>query len=214
MKASKRTGRPRAPAMDRLTANTYVGTREVVDALIKDSSWHPPAWRPVRAAAARALGLREAEGHIWMTAEEFGRWLETYTPGKRGEPLRQVGIARSRRAAILDERMPIKAIEALAIAHYRAGLPVPCELAPEAFEAWFTPRFGYAAAVANVLGVNGRLITEQMRGFAVTSAGRAQRLPDITLVRALDWVWRVGPISPYGATPPGAAYPGQLEGGR
>lgn len=204
---TKRSGRPRAPAIQRITEGLYVGSKEVIEEIVTESA-HVPAWRPVRAAAVRALAVKESV-QPWMWPAEFWHWAGGLRRGERGVFQSETGIAPARRKAIMHGA-PISPSEALAIAHYRAGLPVPIELESAAFETWFMPRFGAARPVARVLCVNPETLTDQMRGYALTSGGRALRKPDITLVRALDWVWRVGPFSPYGDRL-GEAFPGQLK---
>jgi hypothetical protein len=91
-----------------------------------------------------------------------------------------------------------------------AGLPLPCPIdSGEAFSEWFAPRFGTAGPVSRALELNPKFIPERLNGYVVRDGAREARSPGSTLLRALDWVWRVGPYSPYGQRLPSAAFPGQ-----
>lgn len=209
---SKRARRSRPAAAKALVAGTYEGTQEVVEAVVAASN-RTPAWRAVRAAAVMALAVENtpAAQHEHMRTDEFRTWVEAFTAqgGRMSDIAAEIGMAATRRLSILGGAR-IEKSEALACAHWAAGLPLPIDLKPEAFAEWFMPRFGGARAVARALGVRETTISDQMRGYEVTSAGRAERLPNVRVVRALDWCWRVGPFSPYGARLPAPAFPGQI----
>lgn len=208
---TKRLGRPRLPAIRTVVAGAFEGTQEIVEAVVKEST-HLPAWRPVRAAAALALaGEQHRAVNPWMTTAEFADWVAGFRKNDRGLIQTAVGIAPSRRKSILDGA-PISRTEALAIAHYRAGLPLPLPVGDvAAFGAWVVPRFGPVRALSRTLGLSEDYINDRLNGFDITHSARVIRTPEVSLIRAMDWVWRVGPISPYGRRLPGAAFPGQLQ---
>lgn len=207
----KPRGRPRAPAIEKVCADTYEGTREIVLALVKEST-NVPAWRPVRAAALMALGI--GENSVWMTTEEFAAWIEKNFPmrqrGATGRMMDAVGFGKARRASLLaGER--VRKVEALAMAHYGAGLPLPCPVGDvDAFSTWATEKFGAVRVVNAALELSESYVTDRMRGYDI-NGGRVPREPDALLIRALDWVWRMGAFSPYGQRPGAHPFPQQTE---
>lgn len=208
MTSSKRTRRARTPAITNVVAGTYEGTREIVEAVVKEST-HVASWRPVRAVAVMAMAGEVVERHEWMATAEFTDWFNDFRRNRRTLVQEQIGMATSRRGAILDGARITK-VEALAIAHYRAGLQPPVLPGDtEGFRTWFDAWFGGPMVMNKVLELSRTYINERLSGYAVTSNGRAARLPDVGLIRALDWVLRVGPFSPYGRRLPGTAFPGQ-----
>lgn len=205
--------RARGPKIKAICDGTFTGTQPLIEALVENST-HAPAWRPVRAAAALGLAAQDPPaGHVWMTPAEFAAFIERHFPvrsNRAGRLQSELGIARSRRHAILEDGAPVGKAEALACAHYALGLPLPIPPGDTtAFAGWIEPRFGLVSALTAALDVAPRYITSRLKGYEVTSRGRRERLPDAGLIRALDWVWRVGPISPYGRRLPAAAFPGQ-----
>lgn len=211
----KRTGRPRAPAIDRISSGTLEGTRHIIEAVVKESGTNA-AWRPVRAAAIMAMaGKQVGKDHVWMRTDEFVTWLDLYRRGRHGprvKLLEQDTGVEPRRSRALVKGAKVTKVEALAFAHVAAGLPPPIPAGqPEVFAAWLYPRFGSAETAADVLDVKPVRLTNQLRGYAIEKGARYERLPKIAVIRALDWCLRVGPFSPWGDRLPLPAYPGQLE---
>jgi hypothetical protein len=214
---TKRIGRPRSPAIDAVTGHTALGTREIVEAIVKESG-AIPAWRPVRASAVLAMAAAAApKDHVWMTCEEFAAFADRFFPLQKAgggvKPLaKHIGVAMKRRRAIIAGE-PVRKIEALACAHYAAGLPLP--IAPgdvRAFHEWFHGVFGAARAVGIALGISHGYIPERLAGYELAGGARRARSPDEQLIRALDWMRRMGAVSPYGDRLGVPAWPGQAEG--
>lgn len=211
----RKVGRPRLPAIEHICSNTYLGTNELVEALVAESTNSMKAWRPVRAATVAALSVERSRGtRTWMTQAEFGAWAQQHFPtGRKTAGLTMevaVGITKKRRKSIL-EGSEVTPTEALAMAHFstlgwaRPIMPGNAEV----FSAWYTPKFGAALPAAMVLEIKDATISDRLRGYALKRGARHERLPEIGLIRALDWLYRVGPFCPYGERPPGAAFPGQ-----
>lgn len=208
----KPRGRPRTPAIEVICAETYEGTREIVDAVVKESM-HIPSWRPVRAAALMALGMGEVQ--VWMTTEEFTTWLERNFPlRKRSATIglaEAIGIGVRRRATLLAGGAVWK-IEALAMAHYAAGLPLPVPVGDvDAFSTWVMQKFGAVRAVTAALDLGPTYVSDRMRGYDINNGGRLVREPEVDIIRALDWVWRMGAFSPYGQRAGAHPFPQQED---
>lgn len=184
----------RGPLIRRACAKTWPGTADVVAAVVAESVNHR-AWQPVRAAA---LMVTEAnpDGHVWMTAAEFEACSRPY---RMAEVAAQTGVTQWRRRAILAGD-PVRKVEALAFAHWTAGLPLPVPAGEvEAFAAWVERCFGLTAPVTRALGLRDRdHILDRVRGYTMRSGRRSPRQPEAGLIRAMDWCHRIGPISPYG----------------
>lgn len=215
MTPTRRTGRPRGPAIRNVVAGTYAGTEEIVTALVREST-HLEAWRPVRAAAMAALIGEEVNAvHLWMTTAEFSAWLDVHFPprkkGAKDGLMRELGMTTRRRAAILGGA-PITKVEALACAHYATGraMPVPPR-DTEAFSGWVEAQFGATKAICKTLNLGKDYIADRVRGYDSTAHGRMERLPEPDLIRAMDWCLHVGPFSPYGPRIPARAFPSQKE---
>lgn len=212
MSVPKRTGRPRGPAIKNVVAGSYAGTQEIVERVVKESVG-PVSWRPVRAAAAMALALEGAGAHhCWMTQAEFEAWYLRFASGKRAhvrEVEALVGIGHPRMKRLIAGEAVTKT-EALAMAHYAifgARLPIEAHHAPT-FAAWYEAHFAATRTPADTLCVAKAYISDRMRGYGIDHGQRVAREPGVALIRALDWMLRVGPCSPYGVRL-GAAYPGQ-----
>lgn len=209
---SSRPNRARAVILREMAAGLYPDASGLIDTIVSESRG-PTAWRPARAAALRIQA--EAEGRVWMTVEEFELWITTQTlltrKLKRAEkPMEAVGLSPYLKITLLRGKRPVAKTEALAMAHYAAGRPLPCPVGDsEAFDAWFTPRFGAVDAVASWLGLRGEYISDRRRGYDIALGERKERLPDATLLRALDWVWTYGPWCPYGEQVTPAIFPNQ-----
>lgn len=205
-----RRGAPRSTTIAAAAAGCFIGTGEIMRALATESSG-TPAWRPVRAAAILAMAGEAAKDHVWMTREEFVAFEAVhFPPGKRvkASMIDEIGIGRGRRYRILSEGAPITKIEALAMAHYATirTLPIPAN-DPPAFAAWMDANFGSVFPVTETLQLNSKYVYNRARGHEVRGAGRLERLPEAALIRALDWIRRVGPYSPYGDPLPAAPFP-------
>lgn len=195
-------------------ASAYPGTPDLVDAIVSDSKGLP-MWRPVRAATIRAVAQVDAASDmVWMFQEEFVDWMESMRVQARRAAGEAVGIPRGRRRGIIERGERITPPEALAIAHYRAGLKLPAGLEaldPDAFEAWFTPRFGSVMHIHKAISMSRNRLTDAMRGYTIEKGHRIPRTPNVQAIRALDWVWRIGPYSPYGERPHVPLFPGQED---
>lgn len=188
---------PYAQQIERLTKDSWRGTAAMIERIIAESS-HVARWTPCRAAVLSLTCRRD----VWMTPAQFGDYLlaQDFLAKKKGtpKPVDALGL----KAVKLDYLRGVRAVSklhALAMAHFAAGLPLPIEAEnTEAFGAWFAQRFGQAAPVTAFLDVSQSYITDRLRGYDITTKGRAERLPSAALLRALDWVLRFGPFSPYG----------------
>lgn len=183
------------------------GTREILDAVLSESNPSPAhgnGWRPVRAAAVKAMRYTEAPPAVHMTTEEFTAWLERHSMtgrGSRANLQEQVAISKERKLFIL-EGARIKKVEALAMAHFALGLrpPVPAGNAGM-FKRFVTENFGRPVGLTKVLEVEANSIRQKMEGFRLVRGVAMPRPTDIGLIRAIDWVRRFGPYSPYGDQP-------------
>ena len=167
------------------------------------------SWRPAR--AGMLVGIQEGPA-VWMTVAEFEAWRARFK--LRGAKLFEVtSIGRHRLASIRERGEPISRVEALACAHYALGLDQPVASGDvEAFAAWAAPRFGAFEALGAWLQVRGDWITDRMRGYDLRGGKRIERTPEGSLIRAMDYVWRVGPSCPYGDRPAARYWPNQDEG--
>lgn len=196
----------RAEKVADLTKDLWDGTADLVTKVL-DSSRPPSGWRVPRAALAAA-----AVDRIWMTPEQFKDWLlaQEFLAKKRKDPVKPV-LALEIKAQKMDYlrgKRPISKMHALAMAHYAAGLPMPIE--PEdtvAFDHWFTENFGITTGAGEFLDVGQSYIGDRVRGYDITRKGRAERLAGPALIRALDWILRMGPFCPYGAPEPIRPWP-------
>lgn len=212
----KRSHHSRRPAINRIVAGTFEGTDALVARVVKDSAANMPSWRAARAGVAMAIADAASKDHVWMTTAEFAAWFSRFVaPPRPGARLRVsmeevVGIATHRRRAIMDGAR-IRKWEALAMAHYAIHgdvLPIaPGD--PAAFNAWVTGNFGFVEAIARAVEVEARYISSRMAGYRMVDGQRFARTPEQPIIRALDWVLRVGPYSPYGHRLPAQAFPGQ-----
>lgn len=198
-------------ALARVSLTTYPGTHDLAESLVNDSM-REQAWRPVRAMAIRARETRAANsGLTWMTTEEFNAWMDTFTRYRRQGACTNVGITAGRRRAIMGGEK-ITPAEALAVAHFRAGLPLPCDLEAADFKAWFMPRFAGLTAICETLAIKPKTLASYLHGYSIDHGQRIARKPARAVVRALDWVWKVGPFSPYGERPGAPLFPSQPGG--
>ncbi len=196
------------------TKGTWAGTDQLVDDLIDDSK-HVFGWRASRAAL---LAGRNIQDRVWMTTDQFNDWraIAKKAAKLRGDPaprapeLEAIGVNYDQ-AARLAKGMAVRSTIALACAHYLAGfqLPIPAD-DPEAFAAWFEPRFGGADQVNRWLQLTPGWISARLQGFETVKGERSERTPPAHLIRALDWIITVGPVCPYGEIPPVEIYPGQM----
>lgn len=137
----------------------------------------------------------------WMTAAQFSEWSERHFPARRriGDAMEQaVGLSKQAARRRREGDVKVSKQEALACAHYAMGFPMPAPAGDvEAFSRWFAARFVTAYSVNAWLELGGGAITHCLRGFVLRDGSRFEALPDATLIRALDWVWRVGPVVPW-----------------
>jgi len=211
-------GAARLADLRSLCAGTWEGTEEVTARLVRESM-HNGSWRPIRAAAL--LTAHDAErDRVWMTAEEFRVWLDRQrklaTRLKLAHPLEDLEMSRNRAkdlqtdAAQKRRGTRVSKVEALACAHLALGLPKPLENGDtDAFYAYFMARFGVVGRVAEFLHINPENFTDRLRGWSIVRGERVARPVEGYFIRALDWLWSVGPLCPYGVRPPVALWPSQ-----
>lgn len=197
-------GGPKHPKQNiaKAALGCVAGTEPLLRA-VRDASMPPDTWRPARAAVQHAMA--DSGDRIWMTGEEFATWLREqailHIKRKREgpNPTHAVGIADSRKRKLVHfEDTPTK-LEALACAHYAFRFEPPMQ--PEdqsAFSAWFGEHFGLSNAVAAWLQIAPRYLQNAIEGVRMAAGQRVATRPTITLIRALDWTRRMGPICPYG----------------
>lgn len=188
----------------------WEGTADLVEAVAAESRY-AHGWRPLRAALVRAVAdLESGGGQVWDGAR-FTAW----------EAEAKL-IAKARGDGKLSERLGLSPLQwrkarkdgldkarALACLHYSLGLPMPIPAEDtRAFDEWYRPRFGGVDRVADWLGVSKDWLGDRLRGYELVGAKRSDRLPPAWLIRALDWLFTVGPITPF-ETPFAPYWPGQ-----
>jgi hypothetical protein len=159
-------------------------------------------WR--RDLALTAMG--DPAERIWMTREQFEAWWARCNAGPRKLRLdaSEVGISREMARARIEGRQRVRKIEALAIAHHALGFPMPIEAGSvRAFNDWFMPRFVTREPLNDWLDLGPGTLGLYLQGYTIKQGKRWDRIPDACMIRAVDWVYRVGPVCPW--TPPGVA---------
>lgn len=218
MTTNAQRARPRIEAVAVVTEAAWPGSETLVQGILAESVG-ALAWRPHRAAV-----IAGTESRCWMTPAEFGTWIteQTWAWRRRAKdgppeprPLPAVGInathsSSNRKLHLLRGTRAVSKIEALAMAHYAHRFPLPFDVGDvAAFADWFPPRFALAGGIAEWLEYRAVDLTDRLRGFDVRDGQRWARAPEAGLIRALDWVWRVGPFCPYGEPQGRAVWPGQ-----
>lgn len=190
------------PKLSRLALNTQPGTDRLLQAVV-DESKGMPTWRPLRAVMDAELADRA--GRIWMTTDQFETWRreQEILRRRRKDPINAldaVGIGKTRRRTLLHGRDTATRCEALACAHYAGRMEVPIDLeSHEAFADLIETYFGGVKRVSAWLGVDHNHMANQMRGFRLNNRKERVATPlDVTIVRGLDWIVRVGAFCPYG----------------
>lgn len=217
MNAIPTKGRPsktREAAAADLAKGTWEGTEALVLTLANEST-HARGFRPLRAAVLAAIrDIKPVSGEepIYMTATEFTAWRVTAKAvalaREDGNYLDRIDISDFQARKYAREGAP--KIIALACAHYLLGLPLPIQPDdPRAFEEWFRPRFGGTERVAEWMQVSAAWLGNRMNGFEILKGQRIERVPSVSLIRALDWLSIVGPVCPYGEKTPLVLWPGQ-----
>ena len=126
------------------------------------------------------------------------------------KPYEAIGLSGTQFRRRLKGAKRITKSEALACSHYLLGWATPVPAGDSAaFADWFYPRFGGTECIGEWLEVRPRALCDRLRGFEVRDGQRIKRGPETSLVRALDWVWRIGPACPYGAVKRAPAWPDQ-----
>ncbi|AKU43505.1 hypothetical protein CPT_Sansa101 [Caulobacter phage Sansa] len=207
------------PALESLCHGTWSGTDALVASLVLESRG-APAWRPVRAAVVAATS--DVENRIWMTPEEFADWVQGAKALAmrlgRGttHPYQDLQIAPLRVKKLKNpklmaaEGLIIKKGEALACAHYLMNFPKPVDNGDvEGFADWFDRRLKSVNLIAPYLNMGADTLGSRLRGYDVVRDQRVERKPEGWLIRALDWIDRMGPICPYGPRPAPPIFPGQ-----
>lgn len=207
----------RANAVALATAGCYAGTTALVQGIVDESKF-VSAWRPLRAGAI--LAAAHAAPRVWMTRDQFADWItvQSFAARRRGDPVKPAeatGISSHQRLSILRGVRAVEKTEALACAHYAMQLAMPVPAGDvEGFADWCGRTFGAVNEVTKWLDLPGNYITDRMRGFDVRKGVRHEVAPGAGLIRALDWVARVGPICPYGDLPEVETFPPHAgEGG-
>lgn len=153
-------------------------------------------WTPQADAFWRLSNAPDA----WMAPEQFAAIWATHFHRAIARPsgAQAVGIGKEVADRIMSGERPIKKVEALAVAHFLLGLPAP----GGCFADWFTARFGLAGPE-----VSAWLELPARRGVGRPVPGMnleaclAGDPPNVALVRALDWLYRAGPLTPFEARP-------------
>lgn len=201
--------RSRQEAAAEIAKGAWQGTAEIVEAIAAERRYQF-GWRPLSAAIVCAVRDLEAKP-VW-SGEAFRAWeaeakllCKARGDGKLGERMGLTKLQlRHCRADGADK--PI----ALACAHYTLGLPMPVPAEDvRAFDDWFRPRFGGVERPSEWLGVGNEWLAVRLRGYQLIGGERVPRAPAAWLIRALDWMFTVGPITPYGEKPPAPYWPGQ-----
>ena len=106
-----------------------------------------------------------------------------------------MGLSRSGFSRYARGAAPVPKIMALAAAHYALQLPAPAvDSSHVAFAAWFFDRFpsDRIAQLAEHLDCTEETIRKALRGYTLVKGERAPRSPTPQLLRALDWIYRLG----------------------
>ena len=153
-------------------------------------------WNPDVDAAARAL----EPPREWMSQEDFADvWRRYFHRARTAPGVEIIGINAPVAKRIITGERPIRKVEALSVYHFLMGWrPPPLVDEPESFRIWFEGVFGDAQnPVGDWLELSSQArILDYMRGHTVIMGRTFDRRPGVALVRALDWVRRVGPIVP------------------
>lgn len=194
------------------TDGCWPGTKEAVSALVLESR-REGAWKPARAGLLHAVApivsvhMRPAEFFLWRKqSTRLAKML-----ARTETPREDLGISPGRYADLGSEnrtkvrRLVITKVEALACAHYLLGLDKPCT--PAELSAWFWPRFGQVAPIAAWLDEEQTGFSARINGHQVRDGVRHDVVASGALIRALDWVHRIGPFNPYGDRPDPVLWP-------
>lgn len=184
------------------TDGCWEGTPDLVAAVVGESMGFQ-AWKPARASVLHTITKQD----VHMTVSEFALWRKLAKGTARilklpDHPRVALGFSESRynylgnakRSA--EKNAVIKKIEAMACAHYLIGEELP--FTTETLAAWYWPRFGQLASVADALEITPSWLAENVNGYAIENGERITVTPDPVLMRALAWTWRNGSASPYG----------------
>lgn len=204
----------RQAAVKKAAEGCWEGTDKLIAVLVEESR-HKGAWRASRAAVLRSLDPFDG---VHMTPAEFSTWRKqaralAKITGRDETPVQDLGMHPKRFAELgsqerfRNRNMRVSRDEAMACAHYLTGLPKPCTV--EELPAWFWPRFGSFATVAPFLSLDARTVAARINGYMIVNDERRIVTPDGSFLRALDWLWRFGPVHPYGERHSVPLWPGQ-----
>ncbi|MBU0801377.1 MAG: hypothetical protein KKA05_10320 [Alphaproteobacteria bacterium] len=203
--APRTSAEQRERSIQRLVAGTTPNTRPLLEALLAESTY-PANWKPLR--AAMEIMVVEDHGRVWMSPEQLTTWKAEAKAlcRARGLPTTRIHDHIGMSAAMLKVRcagsVPVTKLESLACAHFAFGLDLPIAAGDaRAFADWFRPLFGGTTQVSRWLGIDHDMIDARMAGFAIRGGKRFERSPEIGMIRALDWLIRIGPITPYSPVP-------------
>lgn len=195
----------------RLALGSIPGTESLLLAVRRQSAG-VDSWRPLRSALQHATA--DSSPRVWMTTDEFNRWFKEqavlHIKRKREGPNPTEALnmnPRRKRQLIHGEDTPSK-IEALACAHYAMRFDLPAEAQDDrAFDAWCVEHFGGPNYfLAAWLGITSSALAAAMLGYRMQAGQRVASKPRVALIRALDWVRRMGPVCPYGERPVAATF--------
>lgn len=204
----------RQAAVQEAAAGCWPGTEELIAALVAESR-HKGAWKPVRAAV---LTSTAGPGEQHMTTDQFALWKKqaralAKITGRTEKPVDDLGMNAKRFAELGNanrqrtKKIYVSRSEALGCAHYLMGLDKPCT--PAELRDWFWERFGALAHVHPFLDMQAQAFASRINGYWIDDGVRKDVTPEGHFIRALDWIWRFGPINPYGDRPAVAFWPEQ-----
>ena len=195
----------------RLAVGCWTGTQAAFMAVYR-ASRGPHTWHAARAAIEHVT----APDRVWMRPEEYTQALNDQRHFNRsrdhGEMWGALGISQDTSDRMRSGQRPMRKHEAIVVAHVRLRLPVPDLYDREVFQAYVADRFGASADLDAWLELPGNCIADVVRGFKMGGGVRQARPVTEGLIRALDWVDRMGPVpAPYGDRTAAAPFPRTTE---
>ena len=192
-----------------LPTASWPDTEDLVKTLLTERRGSHQGWRPITAA----MQITQRTEQPWMTAEQFDAWYKTSRAKERAAysalrasdkntprsplPHQILEVNKIYPVRWRHGDLPIPKPVALACAHYALNYEISYENEPEAISAWFAEHGLQATPAARWLGINSNLIEAALRGFRVRAGQRIPYKPRAYMLRALDWMVRVGPFVPY-----------------
>lgn len=206
-------GKRQKPVAD-ATKGCWDGTQAIVAEVVHESRGQP-VWKPVRAATM----LAQNNADPFMYPEEFARWRIMAKGLARamklvGHPREIMGFSTTyyrdlgNAARCAKKGYRISKVYALACAHFSMGYDAPTDAA--GLKPWFWERFAQLASAADALDLDKSALSSYLHGYRLEQGEKVLTPAPPYVIRALDWLWRNGPSSPYGPRPeyyPSAAIP-------